>query len=64
MARKNVLRKSNDEYGKWKMSGDTLLLHDNENRQPMKFIKVNNKRIAFLIDDIEKFNDYWKKIKN
>ena len=32
MALKNVLRKSNDEYGKWKMLGDTLLLHDNENR--------------------------------
>lgn len=64
MARKNVLRKSNDEYGKWKMSGDTLLLNDNENRQPMKFIKVNNKRIAFLIDDIEKSDHYWKKIKN
>ena len=64
MARKNVLRSSNDEYGKWKMSGDTLLLYDNDKkRQQMKFIKVNNKRIAFLIDDLEKSDQYWKKIK-
>ena len=64
MARKNVLRSSDDEYGKWKMSGDTLLLYDNDKkRQQMKFIKVNNKRIAFLIDDLEKSDQYWKKIK-
>lgn len=62
MARKNVLRSSVDEYGKWKMSGDTLLLYDN-NRQQMKFIKVNNKKIAFLIDDIERADHCWKKVK-
>ncbi len=62
MARKNVLRSSVDEYGKWKMSGDTLLLYDN-NRQRMKFIKVNNKKIAFLIDDVERVDHCWKKVK-
>ncbi|UWY28864.1 hypothetical protein N4T20_02815 [Flavobacterium sp. TR2] len=62
MARKNVLRSSIDEYGKWKMSGDTLLLYDN-NRQQMKFVKVNNKKIAFLIDDIERSGHCWKKVK-
>ncbi|WDF63062.1 hypothetical protein [Flavobacterium sp. KACC 22763] len=61
MARKNVLRSSVDEYGKWKMSGDTLLLYDN--RQQMKFIKVNNKKIAFLIDDVERADYCWKKVK-
>jgi|GEM_PF-1788186 len=64
MARKNVLRTFDDEYGKWKMSGDTLLLYDNDKkRQQMKFIKVNNKRIAFLIDDVERSDQYWRKIK-
>ncbi|AWK03177.1 hypothetical protein HYN56_02665 [Flavobacterium crocinum] len=61
MARKNVLRSSVDEYGKWKMLGDTLLLYDN--RQLLRFIKVNNKKIAFLIDDIERFDHCWKKVK-
>jgi len=65
MARKNVLRTFDDEYGKWKMSGDTLLLYDNDKkRQQMKFIKVNNKRIAFLIDDVERSDRYWRKVKN
>lgn len=62
MARKNVIRSLEDQYGKWKMLGDTLLLYDN-NRQRMKFIKVNNKKIAFLIDDIERAEHYWKKVK-
>ncbi|WP_286971788.1 hypothetical protein [Flavobacterium sp. UBA4854] len=62
MARKNVLRSSTDEYGKWKMNGDTLLLYDN-NRHPMKFFKVDDNRIAYIIDDIEISRYYWKRIK-
>ncbi|MFD2940877.1 hypothetical protein [Flavobacterium notoginsengisoli] len=61
MARKNVIRSVEDQYGKWKMLEDTLMLYDN--RQQMKFIKVNNKKIAFLIDDIERADHCWKKVK-
>lgn len=64
MARKNILRSSKDENGKWKMLGDTLLLYDNKNRQEMKFIKVNNKRIVFIIDNIERSRYCWRRIKN
>lgn len=59
MARKNVRRSVEDQYGKWKMLGDTLMLYDN--RKQMKFIKLNKKKIAFLIDDIERANHCWKK---
>ncbi|SFD40939.1 hypothetical protein [Flavobacterium phragmitis] len=61
MARKNAIKSVKEEHGKWKMLGDTLLLYDN--RQLMRFIKVNDKKIAFLIDDIEKFDHCWKKVK-
>ncbi len=61
MARKNVIRNVEDQYGKWKILGDTLMLYDN--RQQMKFIKLNKKKIAFLIDDIERANHCWKKVK-
>lgn len=64
MARKNVLRRSNDEYGIWKMAGDTLELYDSKNRQTLKFIMIDDKKITFLFHDIERSNSYWKKIKN
>lgn len=63
MAKKNVLWYSTDESGKWKMSGDTIILYDN-NRYPMKYFKVNDRKIAFIIDDIERARYYWKKVKN
>lgn len=64
MAKKNALRSADDEYGKWKMLGDTILLYDNKNRQTMKFFKVSNKKIAYIIDDIERSRYCWRKIKN
>lgn len=63
MARKNVLRSSTDEYGKWKMYGDTLLLYDN-NRYPMKFFKFNDKKIAYIFDNVDRSKYYWKRVKN
>jgi hypothetical protein len=63
MARKNVLRSSVDEYGKWKMSGDTLFLYDNNN-SPMKFFKISDKRITFIFDGIDRSRYYWRKVKN
>lgn len=62
MARKNILRSSTDEYGKWKMYGDTLLLYDNE-RHPMKFFKIDDKRIAYIFDNVDRSKYYWKKVK-
>lgn len=49
MASKNVLRSSNDEYGIWKISVDTLKLYDNENRPPAKFIMIDDKKNDFFI---------------
>lgn len=63
MARKNVLSYSDDEYGKWKISGDTLLLYDN-NKYPMKFFRIGDKRIAFIFDDADRSKYYWEKVKN
>ncbi|RYJ39222.1 hypothetical protein NU08_1530 [Flavobacterium anhuiense] len=63
MARKNVLRSSTDEYGKWKIYGDTLLLYDN-NRYPMKFFKFNDKKIAYIFDNVDRSKYYWKRVKN
>ncbi|PIF31603.1 hypothetical protein CLU81_2105 [Flavobacterium sp. 9] len=64
MARKNILRRSNDEYGVWKMIGDTLELYDDKNRPPAKFIIIDDKKIAFLFDDNERSDSYWIKVKN
>jgi len=64
MARKNILRRSNDEYGVWKMIGDTLELYDDKNRPPAKFIIIDDKKIAFLFDDNERSDSYWRKVKN
>lgn len=64
MARKNVLRKSNDEYGMWKISADTLKLYDNENRPPAKFIMIDDKKMTFLFHDIERSKSCWRKVKN
>lgn len=64
MARKNVLRKSNDEYGIWKIVGDTLELYDNNAKPASKFIIIDDKKITFLFHDIERSNSYWTKIKN
>jgi len=62
MARKNVLMNSNDEYGKWKMSGDTLILENNEKKQPMKFLVIDEKRIAYLFHGNEPSDSYWRKV--
>jgi hypothetical protein len=64
MTRKNILRKSNDEFGIWKITGDTLELYDDKNRAPIKFVVVDDKKIAFLFHDIERSDSYWRKIKN
>jgi hypothetical protein len=64
MARKNILRRSNDEYGVWKMVGDTLELYDDKNRPTAKFIIINDKKIAFLFHDNERSDSYWTKVKN
>lgn len=64
MARKNILRRSNDEYGVWKMVGDTLELYDDKNRPPAKFIIIDDKKIAFLFDGNERSDSYWIKVKN
>lgn len=63
MARKNVLSHFDDENGKWNMSGDTLLLYRN-NRNSMKFFRVDDKRMVFIFDDVDGSKGYWKKVKN
>lgn len=63
MARKNVLWYSTNESGKWKMSGDTIILYDN-NQYPMKFFKISDKRITFIFDGIDRSRYYWRKVKN
>ncbi|MCC9072830.1 hypothetical protein LNQ49_14680 [Flavobacterium sp. F-65] len=63
MARKSILNSSNKEIGMWKTSGDTLELHDNNDKKSRKFIVIGDKKMVFLIEGTERSDKYWRKIK-